>query len=164
MGGHQAGDGLQLVFAAFVVPLGQAGHLARLDQLQHLLLPGGALGRVQGVDGQNAALGHDAGDLSAVQLDGCQSHTACSFPGRSWAARPCSLSYHSRPAGAMELPVRLLFPQGGHGLLQPPAALHNALIAGGEGHAQIALPAGAEHVPGHQGDLGLLQEILGQLR
>ena len=52
--GHQAGDGLQLVLPALVVPLGEAGHLLGADQLVHLLFPGRPFGRVQGRDGQDA--------------------------------------------------------------------------------------------------------------
>ena len=72
--GDKAGDGLQLLLTAGVIPGGQAGDLLLLDQGQHIGPPRGALSRVQGADGKNAVLGYDAGHLRIVPLDSCQSH------------------------------------------------------------------------------------------
>ena len=56
-----------------------------------------------------------------------------------------------------------LLPQFSHSLGQPLAALHDIVIAVGEGEAEISLSAGTKDIAGNQGDLGLIQQIGGQL-
>lgn len=57
-----------------------------------------------------------------------------------------------------------LLPQFSHSLGQPLAALHDIVIAVGEGEAEISLLRREPKTsPGNQGDLGLIQQIGGQL-
>ena len=76
---HDAGDGLKLLLAALVVPLRQAGDMTRLNEAHHVLLPARTLVGVERGDGQDALPGDDAGDLRAVQLDRCESHSYVSL-------------------------------------------------------------------------------------
>ena len=74
IGGNQPGKGFKLPASARIVPGGQAGDLPRADQIVHFCFPCGALGRVERLNREYAARGHDAGNLPAILLDGCKSH------------------------------------------------------------------------------------------
>ena len=68
--GNHTGNALAFGLAAGVVPVGQALELAGLNQGKHALAPGRTLCRVDRLDGQDALLGDDAGDLGAAEFDG----------------------------------------------------------------------------------------------
>ena len=74
LGGDEAGDGLQLVLAACIVPLSQAGDLLLLDKGHHILCPGSAFGGVQGRNRQHTVCGDDARNLRTIVLDSSQTH------------------------------------------------------------------------------------------